>query len=260
MHSALNRLQAVFGFFTTVALVVAGAAALSVLLFPTDTTTASVSLKNVQVVKGRPHYYSTKREEYAQIRFDLDADLTPLFTWNTKQLFVYVYATYSSSDKPDSTSTTRASEAIIWDSIIPAAPSPYSFDQLKEKTLSLLPASLKSGASTSSKRSAKAKSSAKSQKKEKAKKIEAPGVLRLRGQRAKYQISDITGRLAGRENVTLSVGWNVQPWVGALWWAPATGAVPHTQGRLVSAESFDFPALKGAKKPVEGAQGTQASV
>jgi hypothetical protein len=49
MHSCLNRLQAVFGFFTTVALVVAGFAALSVLLFPTDTTTASVQLKNVQV-------------------------------------------------------------------------------------------------------------------------------------------------------------------------------------------------------------------
>lgn len=24
-------------------------------------------------VKGRPHYYSSKREEYAQIKFDLDA-------------------------------------------------------------------------------------------------------------------------------------------------------------------------------------------
>lgn len=49
MHSSLNRLQSVFGFFTTVALVVAGLAAVSVLLFPTDATTASVQLKNVQV-------------------------------------------------------------------------------------------------------------------------------------------------------------------------------------------------------------------
>ena len=24
-------------------------------------------------VKGRPHYYSTKREEYAHVKFDLDA-------------------------------------------------------------------------------------------------------------------------------------------------------------------------------------------
>lgn len=49
MHSSLNRAQSVFGFFTTVALVVAGLAALSVLLFPTEATTASVQLKNVQV-------------------------------------------------------------------------------------------------------------------------------------------------------------------------------------------------------------------
>lgn len=49
MHSALNRAQAVFGFFTTVALFVAGFAALSVLVFPTDNVTADVQLKDVKV-------------------------------------------------------------------------------------------------------------------------------------------------------------------------------------------------------------------
>lgn len=49
MHSSLNRLQAVFGFFTTVALFVAGVAALSVLLFPADDVTSTVDVKNVQV-------------------------------------------------------------------------------------------------------------------------------------------------------------------------------------------------------------------
>ncbi|KAJ5134512.1 uncharacterized protein N7443_003866 [Penicillium atrosanguineum] len=244
MHSSLNRLQAVFGFFTTVALVVACLAAVSVVVFPSDAT-ASVSLKNVQVTKGRPHYYSTKREEYAQLRFDLDADLTPLFNWNTKQLFVYVYATYSSSDKTNT--LVRPSEAIIWDSIIDASPSPYSWDVLKEKALSVLPASVTGKSKRTTK---KAKPSKKNVKK---KEEEAqPGVMRLRGQKAKYQINDITGRLAERGNVTLSVGWNVQPWVGALWWAPATGAVPRTEGTIVSSEAFDFPALKGKK--VEGQQ------
>ncbi|KAJ5708926.1 Signal peptidase 22kDa subunit [Penicillium malachiteum] len=255
MHSSLNRLQAVFGFFTTVALVVAGVAALSTLLFPTDATTASVQLKNVQVTKGRPHYYSTKRSEYAQIRFDLDADLSPLFNWNTKQLFVYVYATYSSSD--DATSSVRASEAIIWDSIIPAPTSPYSWDILKNKALEILPTPIVSVISPSSvkkgkksvKNAASKKASAKSAKAE-----PAPGVLRLRGQKAKYQISDITGRLAERENVTLSVGWNVQPWVGALWWSPASGAVPHTDGSVGTSEAFEFPALKAKK--VEGQTGS----
>lgn len=49
MHSSLNRVQAVFGFFTTVALFVAGVAALSVLLFPADDVTSAVDVKNVQV-------------------------------------------------------------------------------------------------------------------------------------------------------------------------------------------------------------------
>lgn len=49
MHSSLNRIQAVFGFFTTVALVVSALAAVSVLFFPADETNASVQLKNVQV-------------------------------------------------------------------------------------------------------------------------------------------------------------------------------------------------------------------
>jgi hypothetical protein len=195
-------------------------------------------------VKGRPHYYSTKREEYAQIRFDLDADLSPLYNWNTKQLFVYVYARYSSSDNTDTNAP--QSEAVIWDAIIPAPVSPYSFDALKEKVLPHLPASI-SGKKV--KRASKAKANTKRSKGKKVEEVEevVPGVLRLRGQKAKYQISDITGKLAGRGNVTLSVGWNVQPWVGALWWAPATGAVPRTGGSVVSSEAFEFPALKAKK-------------
>lgn len=71
MHSALNRLQNVFGFFTTVAFFSAAVIALSAFTFP-QTPTAKLAMKNVQVVKGRPHYYSSKREEYAHVKFDLD--------------------------------------------------------------------------------------------------------------------------------------------------------------------------------------------
>jgi hypothetical protein len=61
-------------------------------------------------VRGRPHYYSNKREEYAHIKFSLSADFSSLFTWNTKQLFVYVSATWPS--------TNTTNEAVIWDTII----------------------------------------------------------------------------------------------------------------------------------------------
>jgi hypothetical protein len=65
-------------------------------------------------VRGRPHYYSTKKEEYAIIKFSMDADLSSLFTWNTKQVFVYVTAEW-----PDVTAKTNTTNrAVIWDSII----------------------------------------------------------------------------------------------------------------------------------------------
>ena len=76
MHSTLVRLQNVFGFFTTVAFTVATVIALSSFISP-QSPSASIKIRNVQVVKGRPHYYSPKREEYAHVRFDLDAGTYP---------------------------------------------------------------------------------------------------------------------------------------------------------------------------------------
>ncbi|KAL3478383.1 signal peptidase subunit-domain-containing protein [Aspergillus californicus] len=245
MYSTLNRAQAVFGFFTTVALFVAGFAALSVLIYPTDSVTADVRVKDVKVIKGRPHYYSSKKEEYAQMRFDLDADLSPLFNWNTKQLFVYVYATYSSvppsaSDSKDtSTSNIPLTQSIIWDKIIEAPESPYSFANLQERFFP----SKSSGRAGNKRSSTSTKARTQTTNKE-----VKPGNIRLRDQKSKYQISDITGQMAERTNVTLSVGWNVQPWVGALWWAPGSGAVPRTEGGNGASKAFDLPALKGSNK------------
>ena len=48
MHSALNRAQSVFGFFTTVAFVLGVLAAVSVTLHPAEPV-SSVELTNVQV-------------------------------------------------------------------------------------------------------------------------------------------------------------------------------------------------------------------
>ena len=91
MHSTLVRLQNVFGFFTTVAFVVAGFAVASVIALSSfispQNPSASISLQNVQLVMGRPHYYSPKREEYAHIKFDLNAGTSP--TQITTMLRVY---------------------------------------------------------------------------------------------------------------------------------------------------------------------------
>ena len=238
MHNTLTRVQNVFGFFTSCAFALAGLIALlSVTPIPTPASSpsASISARNVQIVKGRPYYYSPKREEYASIRFDLDADLSSLFTWNTKQLFVYVMATYPSSSKE--VGAESSSEAVIWDMIIPAPSTPYSFQNLKTRYFPDKSASRKKGKKQSSPSS-------------KTKDLVKPGVLVLKNQKPKYQITDPSGIMGERSNVTLVVGWNVQPWVGALVWDQSLlgsriGA--WDAGKVGRSKAFDFPPLKGAK-------------
>jgi signal peptidase complex subunit 3 len=74
-------------------------------------------------VRGRPHYYSSKKEEYAVIKFSLDADLSDLFTWNTKQVFVYVTAEWPTA--AGASNTTAVNQAVIWDQIITAPSSDH---------------------------------------------------------------------------------------------------------------------------------------
>lgn len=48
------------------------------------------------------------------MNFDLDADLTPLFNWNTKQVFVYLTAEYDGGSKR----TDISNKVTFWDKII----------------------------------------------------------------------------------------------------------------------------------------------
>ncbi|PVI00452.1 signal peptidase 22 kDa subunit [Periconia macrospinosa] len=234
MHSVLVRIQNVFGFFTTVAFSVAAVIALSTFIHP-QSPSSSISLSNVQVVKGRPHYYSYKKEEYAHIKFDLDADLSSLFNWNTKQVFLYLKAIYPSSKRgePDS-------EAIIWDAILPGAAAPWNQNHYIHPT----------------------PKSKKSSKKPKAGEETSPyprGVIKVTNQRPKYQITDITGKLQNRTDVRLEMGWNVQPWVGAQLWTnwQDMGVWKGLEGG--KSEPFDFPALgvKGKKPDLGTAKGKE---
>ena len=80
-----------------------------------------------------------------------------------------------------------------------------------------------------------------------------PGIIRLKNGKPKYQITDITGIISDRHNVTLEIGWNVQPWVGALTWTQKDG---QNFGRWKGvkggrSESFDLPGLKGKRPPAE---------
>ncbi|KAF2705878.1 signal peptidase 22 kDa subunit [Pleomassaria siparia CBS 279.74] len=238
MHSTLVRVQNVFGFFTTVAFTVAAVIALSTFIHP-QAPSASVQLRNVQVVRGRPHYYSYKKEEYAHIKFDLDTDLNSLFNWNTKQVFLYLKAVYPSA-KPNQ----PASEAIIWDAILASPSAPWHQNHYNHP----VPKGTKS-------KTSKAKSKAKKEKK--AESPYPPGEIHLSNQKPKYQITDISGKLQNRTDVVLELGWNVQPWVGALVWTnkKTYGAWEGLKGGVT--ETFDFPEIGKKMKDLEVDKGKE---
>ncbi|CAG0922645.1 unnamed protein product [Notodromas monacha] len=74
---------------------------------------ADVALKTVTVVVKNVPDYSANREmnDLGYITFDLEADLTSLFNWNVKQLFLYLTAEYQSSNN-------KLNQVVLWDKII----------------------------------------------------------------------------------------------------------------------------------------------
>ncbi|KAJ9148426.1 Signal peptidase subunit 3 [Pleurostoma richardsiae] len=189
MYNSLARLQNTFGFFTTVAFAVAALIAATDFLAP-RTPSGTIKTTNVQVVRGRPHYYSTKKEEYAILKFSLDADLSSLFTWNTKQVFAYVTAEWPAAESPGNVTNS----AVIWDAIItsPSADHLTNLGPVAKRKL------LKSGEGKSVDPSR--------------------GKLSLKNQKPKYQITHPSGKIGETDEVTLRLHYNVQPWVGLLTW------------------------------------------
>lgn len=54
--------------------------------------------KTLSSVKGRLEWHMDGRvQDFAKVTFDMDADFTPLFNWNTKQIFLSLVAEYGSS-------------------------------------------------------------------------------------------------------------------------------------------------------------------
>ncbi|KAL6068420.1 Signal peptidase complex subunit 3 [Balamuthia mandrillaris] len=54
---------------------------------------------------------SRNHNDYVWLTFDLDADLRPLWNWNTKQLFVFLTAEYKSAKN-------EVNQIVLWDRII----------------------------------------------------------------------------------------------------------------------------------------------
>ncbi|GJJ76501.1 signal peptidase complex subunit 3 [Entomortierella parvispora] len=114
MNSLQNRANSVMAFSLSAIFCLLGAIALSALLIPSHPS-GSVALDSIKVVTGRYDKnwvdYKTRDNQFANTVMKIDADLSSLFHWNTKQLFVYAVAEYSTKSHPKN-------QIVLWDSII----------------------------------------------------------------------------------------------------------------------------------------------
>ncbi|TPX08225.1 uncharacterized protein E0L32_001879 [Thyridium curvatum] len=140
----------------------------------------------------------------------------------TKQVFVYVTAEWPSVQPghASSPSSNATNQAVIWDTIItsPSADHLQNIGPIAMKKL---------------RKSAEGKSIDPSR-----------GLLRLKNQKPKYQITHPSGRIAEAKDVTLRLHYNVQPWVGILTWNQDRdyGLWERLKGGV--SKKFALPALK----------------
>ncbi|EKX36037.1 hypothetical protein GUITHDRAFT_117826 [Guillardia theta CCMP2712] len=107
MHSWTFRLNALFTFTVTVLAFLSALNALSVAFYkPVPVAT----IENVKLNR-LPGSGPKRPNAEARVMFDMSADLRSLFTWNTKLVFLYVTAEYS-------TELNRLNQVVIWDYVI----------------------------------------------------------------------------------------------------------------------------------------------
>ncbi|KAJ1549166.1 Signal peptidase complex subunit [Nowakowskiella sp. JEL0078] len=110
MFSITNRANAVFTLAITVSMVVL---AITSSVLPIVSFVSPIALEkphfvaNKILVQYESNPYQYGKKQVARFSFNLDADLSPLYTWNTKQLFVFVVAEYETK--------THKNQITLWD-------------------------------------------------------------------------------------------------------------------------------------------------
>lgn len=110
MNTVLSRANAIFAFTLSV---LAGLTFLCFLSTAFNSYQAKVIVRSDRaVVKNVPDYSASReKNDLGFVTFDLQTDLTNLFNWNVKQLFLYLTAEYV-------TENNILNQVVLWDKII----------------------------------------------------------------------------------------------------------------------------------------------
>ncbi|KIY46784.1 signal peptidase 22 kDa subunit [Fistulina hepatica ATCC 64428] len=110
MHSIVSRINNVSAFFTSCMMGLAVAIALSSFLFTAEPK-GDLAILSVKTYPAKARRWHKANQELTFVNFNITGDLSPLFHWNTKQLFLYLQAEYG-------TATGVKNEVVIWDRIV----------------------------------------------------------------------------------------------------------------------------------------------
>ncbi|ETW81129.1 hypothetical protein HETIRDRAFT_440637 [Heterobasidion irregulare TC 32-1] len=125
MHSLYARINNITATLSTCMMVLLAGIACSSSLFTADPK-GTLNISSVQVFPGQTRRIPGRTQDFAFVNFNLTADLTPLFNWNTKQLFLYVGAEYTNAKGVKN-------EVVIWDRIVRRKEDAYIQVQGKNK-------------------------------------------------------------------------------------------------------------------------------
>jgi signal peptidase complex subunit 3 len=110
MHSTWVRGNAVVFYALSVLGVLAGMCACTTYWHVPAPKVSVLRLNELSELRSQP-YRDGRVVDRAVLTFDLDADLTSVFNWNTKQLFVYIVAEYE-------TESNKLNQVVVWDKIV----------------------------------------------------------------------------------------------------------------------------------------------
>ncbi|KAI9061728.1 signal peptidase subunit [Trametes sanguinea] len=110
MHTVYSRINNVSAMLSTCMMVLLAAISITSYFLVADPK-GSISVSSIQVFPGNARRYANKNQDFAFVNFNVTADLSPLFNWNTKQLFLYVSAEYENKRGVKN-------EVVIWDRIV----------------------------------------------------------------------------------------------------------------------------------------------
>ncbi|CAH7666481.1 signal peptidase complex subunit 3 [Phakopsora pachyrhizi] len=113
MHTISQRLNSVSALTTTSIIILTIAITIISFIQRPSIQPARIEISDIETLWGhdKRDHYDRKDREWTNIRFDIEADLRPLFNYNTKQIFVFLSAKFGTDNFPNN-------EVILWDRII----------------------------------------------------------------------------------------------------------------------------------------------